>query len=59
MHTVPDFELARSQFRERCNASCVQEKLPFEVRGVRVRVPSVRVRVLEKLPFEVDGVADL
>ena len=47
MHTVPDFELVRSQLRERCNASCEQARLPFEVDGLadlcgrNPRIPNV------------------
>ena len=34
MHTRADFELVRSQFRERCDAACVKAELPFEVDGL-------------------------
>ena len=35
MHTRADFELARAQFRERCNASCERTTLPFTVDGLK------------------------
>ena len=35
MHTRADFELARAQFRERCNATCERTTLPFAVDGLQ------------------------
>jgi len=35
MHTVADFELARQQFRERCDAACERTIEPFEVSGLK------------------------
>ena len=35
MHTVADFERARAQLRERCDAKCEQTVEPFEVTGLR------------------------
>ena len=34
MHTLADFELVRSQLRERCDKACEEAQLPFEVDGL-------------------------